>query len=83
MLPWPLSSIVEFMISLIARTTEVGSRTLVHASLWGTKEEVNGKYLNACRVEEESDYAVSDKGAKAQDRLWVCHFIPFIHLVVP
>jgi hypothetical protein len=30
----------------------MGSRTLIHAALSGTKEEVHGKFLNSCRVED-------------------------------
>lgn len=57
--------------SSVARTPEMGSRALVHAALSGTKEEVHGKYLNVCRVEEESDFVLSLEGKRAQDRLWV------------
>jgi retinol dehydrogenase 12 len=72
---FPLSFMVGILVFLVARTTEVGSRTLVHASLWGTKEVVHGKYLNKCQVEEESDYAISSEGKKVQDRLWVSNLL--------
>jgi hypothetical protein len=39
--------------------------------LWGNKEDVNGKYLNTCKVEEESDFVISKKGREIEERLWV------------
>lgn len=54
----------------LARTTEVGSRTLVHAALAGDQETMQGKYLNKCNVEEVSDYVISEEGRVVQDRLW-------------
>jgi len=59
----------------LARTTEEGSRTLVHAALAGTQSEMQGRYLNACRVEEESDYAISEEGSKVEEKVWVRHFV--------
>jgi hypothetical protein len=70
-MPFPISVLSDIFVSLVARTTEEGSRTLVHASLWGTKDEVHGKYMNKCQVEEESNFAISSEGKKVQDRLWV------------
>src|SRR6185437_2101521 len=62
-IPFPASLFMNVYCLLLARTTEVGSRTLVHASLWGTKAKVNGKYLNKCLIEEEeSDYVISSEG---------------------
>jgi hypothetical protein len=59
----------------VARTTECGSRTLVHAAIGGTQKEMQGRYLNCCRVVEESDYAISEEGQKLENRLWVrCHY---------
>ena len=39
-----------FMKLLLARTTEYGSRTLVHAANAG--EESNGQYLSDCKVKQ-------------------------------
>jgi len=66
---FPLSIILSLFVALVSRTTEVGSRTLTHASLLGTKEEVHGKYLNKCQVERESEYVYTADGAKVQDRV--------------
>jgi hypothetical protein len=69
--PW-LVSIIEGLFALpFARTTEVGARTLVHAALWGTKDDVNGKFLNNSRVEEESDFALSKEGRELEAKIWV------------
>ena len=56
---------------MLARSTEMGSRTLIHAALGGTQKEVQGKYLSTCQVGEESDYALSPEGMEVQERLWV------------
>ncbi|KZS97484.1 NAD(P)-binding protein [Sistotremastrum niveocremeum HHB9708] len=61
---------LAFMKFLLGRSTEVGSRTLVHAALAGDQLTMQGKYLNKCQVEEESDYVISPEGQKVQDRLW-------------
>jgi len=67
-------SVQGFFISLfatfIARTTEVGSRTLVWAAVGGSSEAVHGKYTASCDVEEESDFSLSDGGMEVQERLW-------------
>jgi len=70
--PWPISLILDAYVLFTGRSTEVGSRTLVHASLWGTKDTVNGKFLNCCHVEEECDYILHDEkeGRKVENRLW-------------
>jgi hypothetical protein len=49
----------------------MGSRTLVHASLWGTKEEANGKFLSSCKVKKEAAYTFTDEGRLLEKRLWV------------
>jgi NAD(P)-dependent dehydrogenase (short-subunit alcohol dehydrogenase family) len=58
------------MKALLARTTEAGSRTLVHASAAG--EETHGKYLNSCQVAEVAPLVVKDEkeGGKLQKRVW-------------
>ena len=62
---------LNLKVLLFARTAEYGSRTLTHAALWGTKEDVNGKYFNKCQVEEESDYSISKEGRVVEERVWV------------
>ncbi|ERF75970.1 hypothetical protein EPUS_01336 [Endocarpon pusillum Z07020] len=53
-----------------ARTTEEGSRTLVHAVTVGW--EANGRYLNDCEVQDNalSNFVRSEDGQKAQKKIW-------------
>lgn len=57
---------------LFARTSEMGSRTIVWGALGGKNEAVHGRYLDSCQVGEESDWALSKDGQKMQDTIWVC-----------
>ncbi len=66
-----VSFTITLILNLIARTTEVGSKTLVNAALERANQDVHGKYLNKCHVEEESDLVISEEGKVLQDRLWV------------
>ncbi|OCL01740.1 short-chain dehydrogenase [Glonium stellatum] len=53
---------------LFARTTEYGSRTLVHAASQGPGS--HGKYLSNCEISQPSPFVLSDEGKKTQDRVW-------------
>jgi NAD(P)-dependent dehydrogenase (short-subunit alcohol dehydrogenase family) len=53
---------------LLARTSEAGSRTLVHAGSSG--EESHGKYLGDCKVTEPSTFVRSQEGSEVQERVW-------------
>ena len=53
---------------LLARSTEVGSRTLVHAGTQGA--ESHGQYLSDCEIAEPAPLVTSQEGKKAQDRVW-------------
>ncbi|KAF7367762.1 NAD(P)-binding protein [Mycena sanguinolenta] len=55
---------------LVARTPEVGSRTIVHAAVYPQCKEIHGKYLATQRVKQESDYVTSTEGQVVQRRLW-------------
>jgi retinol dehydrogenase 12 len=60
-----------FMKLALARTTEYGSRTLVHASQAG--EESHGQYMNNCAVGEVAPLVRKDKaeeGGKVQRKVW-------------
>lgn len=59
------------MKALVARTTEVGSRTLVHPAVEPGERERHGRYLSACEVAEESDHILSEEGKEISRRLWV------------
>lgn len=53
---------------VLARTTEMGSRSLVHAAQGG--EETNGQFLYNCRVSSPSPFVLSEEGAKTQSRVF-------------
>ncbi|KAG0700364.1 short-chain dehydrogenase [Suillus ampliporus] len=61
---------VSIYKGLLARTTEMGSRTLVHAAIEPGERERHGHYLSSCEVAEESDYALSTEGREVSKRLW-------------
>lgn len=62
---------LKLATAILSRPTEMGSRCLVHGTIIAKTDEVHGKYLNNCRVEEESDFVISDDGAQIQERVWV------------
>lgn len=52
----------------LARTAEVGARTLVHAALAG--KESHGMYLSDCKVEEPGENVTSEEGRRVQKVVW-------------
>ncbi|KAF4630758.1 hypothetical protein G7Y89_g7388 [Cudoniella acicularis] len=61
------SYILTIAKALIARTTEVGSRTLVHSAAAG--DESHGQYMSECKVKEPSAFVRSKEGATTQERV--------------
>ncbi|RDW80313.1 WW-containing oxidoreductase [Coleophoma cylindrospora] len=61
---------LAIMILLLARTTEVGSRTLVHAI--GQGAESHGKYMNDGKIQEHalSAFVRSPEGKQASEKMW-------------
>ncbi|KAK1777610.1 hypothetical protein QBC45DRAFT_184729 [Copromyces sp. CBS 386.78] len=57
------------MNGLVARSTEVGSRTLVHAASQGGKE-THGGYLSDCKVDEPAEIVTGEEGKVLQERVW-------------
>ncbi|GAB7353681.1 hypothetical protein MBLNU459_g4087t1 [Dothideomycetes sp. NU459] len=53
---------------LLARTTEVGARTLVYAATAGA--ETHGQYLSNDTVTPPSKFVRSEEGAQAQKKVW-------------
>lgn len=55
----------------------MGSRALVWAAVAhpDAGAPLHGHYIHCCRVEEESDYSLSEEGEKVQERLWVSMII--------
>jgi retinol dehydrogenase-12 len=58
----------QLMYKLLARTTEVGSRTLVTAAL--DSHETHGQYMSNGLVEEPSKFVRSEEGRKTQEKVW-------------
>ncbi|KUJ08354.1 NAD(P)-binding protein [Mollisia scopiformis] len=58
----------EFLAFLLARSTEVGSRTLVAGIT--ADEESHGAYMADCIVTSPSKFVLSDDGATMQKKLW-------------
>lgn len=53
---------------IMCRTTEVGSRTLVHAGLSGP--ESHGKYLSDSRIQQCAPLVEGPEGPEVQRRVW-------------
>lgn len=53
---------------LLARSTEVGSRTLVHGGLQGAQS--HGKYLSDCKITEPGTNVRSEEGKQDQERVF-------------
>ncbi|KAI6034816.1 short-chain dehydrogenase [Pisolithus marmoratus] len=53
-----------------ARTSEEGSRTLIHAAIGNDERAMHGRYLSSCQVTEESDYLFTPEGKAFSGRLW-------------
>jgi len=56
--------------AFFARTTEMGSRTLVHPTVEPGERVRHGRYVSCCEVVEESDYVLSEEGKEVSKRLW-------------
>lgn len=52
----------------MCRSTEVGSRTLVHAGLAGP--DTHGKYLSDCRIKPCAPLVEGNEGLEMQRRVW-------------
>lgn len=53
---------------VVARSTELGSRTLVDAATKGP--ESHGMYCSDCRVQVPGNWVVSEQGWEIQERVW-------------
>lgn len=53
--------------AVLARTTEVGGRTLVHSAAAGA--ESHGQYMSEAKVKEPSTFVRSKEGAETQERV--------------
>lgn len=53
---------------IFCRTTEVGSRTLVHAGLGG--KDTHGAYLSDCKITPCAALVEGKEGPEMQKRVW-------------
>ncbi|UKZ92914.1 uncharacterized protein TrAFT101_007846 [Trichoderma asperellum] len=73
-LPRHLNSIVRLQVgvvlSLIGRSAEIGSRTLLHGLTVG--EEAHGRYLSECEISDNivPSWVTDDEGREWQVRVW-------------
>lgn len=76
-LTFPKAQLSALADSLLAHTSEQGSRQLVWAalSLEGREDELRGAYISVAKVAEPSDFVLSKDGKVFQDRLWVSLFL--------
>jgi len=65
---FPLNVLAWLGKAIIARTTEMGSRTLVAAASAG--EECHGQYMVDCKVKEPGRWVRSDKGKTTGKRVY-------------
>lgn len=60
--------IVGFILSLIRRTADAGSSTLVHGV--AASKEIHEQYLSECQMKTEGNFVQSQEGNRVQKRLW-------------
>ncbi|KAG8215354.1 hypothetical protein J3R82DRAFT_8951 [Butyriboletus roseoflavus] len=60
------------MKTLLAWTSEQGSRQLVYAAIGGREDEdhMKGAFVSKAEVVEPSDFVLSEEGKKMQDNVW-------------
>ncbi|KAH7921754.1 NAD(P)-binding protein [Leucogyrophana mollusca] len=56
--------------SISGRSTEVGSRTLVHPAVAPDERSRHGRYLSSCEVAEDSDWVLSEEGRAVAKKIW-------------
>ncbi|KAG0652271.1 short chain dehydrogenase atnD [Hyphodiscus hymeniophilus] len=60
--------VIALLKFLLARTTEVGSRTLLAAAEAG--KESHGKYMSNCVIDEPGPFVKSEEGKNTQERVY-------------
>lgn len=66
--PFPLSYLLHIGVTLVGRSAEMGSRTLVAAAAAG--RESHGRYMDSCVLRDPSALVMSDEGAMLQKRVY-------------
>ncbi|KAI3321342.1 putative short-chain dehydrogenase/reductase family protein [Xylariaceae sp. AK1471] len=64
----PQGFIWSVYVSMVGRTAEEGSRTLVHAATGG--RNTHGQYIDDCEVGRVSDFVNSQEGLESQRKFW-------------
>ena len=64
---WVVSTLNIFAL---ARSTEEGSRALVHAAV-ASDRSMHGRYLSSCEIAEESDFIFTPEGKACSAKVWV------------
>lgn len=62
------SPVVRLAKKILARTTEVGSRTIVHGASFGPKS--HGQYLPDCKIEMPMGICKGEEAGGLQSRVW-------------
>jgi len=63
------SRVARVALKAIARTSEVGARTLVHGASAGP--ETHGQYVPDCKITKTVGLCKGQAGADLQNRVWV------------
>lgn len=63
-----MNPVMAVFKKIMCRTTEVGSRTLVHAGLSGP--ESHGKYMSDSQISQCSNLVEGPEGPEIQERVW-------------
>ncbi|KZV60107.1 short-chain dehydrogenase [Peniophora sp. CONT] len=71
-LPSGAQRAARLMEIAVGRSTEEGSRMLVWSAVGNEdhRDELRGAYINLCKIDEPSDFAISKVGQEVQKRLW-------------
>ncbi|KAF9874835.1 hypothetical protein CkaCkLH20_07529 [Colletotrichum karsti] len=66
--PFPLTVVVKVALKLVARSAEVGSRTIMAGAFAG--EEAHGRYMSDCVVVKFPKLMQGEEGETMQGRVW-------------
>ncbi|KAH7925394.1 NAD(P)-binding protein [Leucogyrophana mollusca] len=67
---FPLKWMIYAFKAAFARTSDMGSRTLVHALTDPEERAFHGHYVTNCEVVEESDLLLGEDGKRLSERIW-------------
>ncbi|KAH7888216.1 short-chain dehydrogenase [Phlebopus sp. FC_14] len=68
---WYMAPILYVVYKLLsARSTEEGSRTLIHAAIADEERSMHGRYLSSCMIAQESDYLLTVEGKALASEIW-------------